>query len=617
MVLLFFPPASLFYSYNNLNAVGVAVRSKKLKRTFAHRNGLAAHGILFLIMVIFDGEKLCVSLGVGMNWRGVLALAAQYGGEVYGESYVAFPATKRVAREIAALGVWFDCSARCFLSDIKKIKLPGELYPFQTEGVRTMLSHVSENVLLADDQGLGKTVQAAVYLANEKDAFPAVVVCPASLKLNWAREIEKWCGKKCYVMSGKEPQYLSNEFLEKYPVWIINYDVLGYENKKEKKLVKQAREEARAKGIKMRKQVLDVHGWCEFLSNFAFKTVICDEVQYLGDVGAIRTRAVQKLCDGLVGSRKVFISGTPYETRTAQFYTTLHIISPKDFPEYYPFLYRYCDPKRNYFGWEFKGLSNAEELREKISRFMIRRLKDDVLTQLPPKTRSVIPLEISKKEREEYDSLETEFDAMLERGEIENKLVKFSAMKKAAFKAKKAAALRFIKEYVEANGKVVVFVYHKIAFEAVMETFGAKAVGINGQVAPNERQGIVDRFQNDEKIMVFVGQIKAAGVGLTLTSSAATVFCEFGSTAPQHEQAEDRVHRIGQCASNVFAYYLVMENSVDEDAMKTLEMRNKDIKLVMNGEEDATMFYGTDFTEATIAMYKKRRNVVEKRRRKK
>ena len=590
------------------------------------------HLVYGVFMVFYDGEFLCVQLAKVKDRKLVLKLAEksnkfEYLPEV---AIMCLSPTKNNAKAHYEAGYPFDDSAKIFITNVQKSEknqhienpcskitenstyqfksIDGkfELYPFQKEGVMTLLEN-DRNYLLADEMGLGKTPTASMYLRNKKGSLPAIVVCPASLKLNWSREIEKWCGAKTYIVEGRTPEYLTDEFVERYPVFIINYDILGMENQELKKEEERKFQEAKSKGLKYKKQIPPVIGWCDELNRHKFNTIICDEVQYIAEPETIRSRAVSQICDN--DSKKIFLSGTPYETRTSQFFTCLHILNSRVFPDRWKYLMRYCNPKKTYFGWQFNGLSNGEELHQLISKFMIRRLKKDVLTQLPPKQRIVLPLAISPKDRKLYDQVEREFDEELSNGTT-NALVKLSQLKQASFEAKKNSAIQWIKDYLDCYGKLVVFVYHKKSFDLLMETFRGKVVGINGYTDVNQRQRNVDWFQTKDNIKLFVGQIKACATGLTLTEAHSVAFLEFGSTAPQHEQAEDRIHRIGQKADSVTAYYLTLEDSIDESIMETLNQRNKDMKKVMDDQNDVDMFGNdTDFNNAILTTYKKRNNI--------
>ena len=143
-----------------------------------------------------------------------------------------------------------------------------------------------------------------------------------------------------------------------------------------------------------------------------------------------------------------------------------------------------------------------------------------------------------------------------------------------------------------------------------MNKFGKIAVGVTGKTPTKQRQLMVDKFQSDEKIKLFIGQIEAAGVGLTLTKSHATCFIEFGKTPAQHLQAEDRVDRIGQEADNIQAYYLVLPDSVDTDAMEVLNSHNSDISEVMDGKKEI-LFGSSDMSESILNKYKQRKKLIK------
>lgn len=568
-------------------------------------------------MVIFDGERFIVSLSKGKNYKAVLKI-----GKENSEHFEYFPdinsvalsATKNIARKLFELGYPFDDGAKMFLTnrpekDFKSINKKFELYPFQKEGVERMLN-MNSNILLADEMGLGKTPQASNYLHNKKDSFPVLIVSPASLKENWKKEIKTWTGKDAYIIDGKKPEKFSKEFLLKYPVLIINYDILAEENKEEKEKEMEARKRAREMKYIRRKKEIEVNGWCDELLKIGFKTIIADEVQYISGAETIRSRAMKKISFALPDSKKIFISGTPYETKTAQFYTCLHILDPDDFSNEYKYKMRYCDPIKSYWGWKFEGLSNADELHRIISKFMIRRLKKDVLKDLPPKIRSIIPMKIKPADRRIYDDADRELELAIINKE-KNALSKLEALKQSSFKAKINSMIDWIKEYLEIHEKLVVFIWHRESCEILKNEFKNTYVSITGETPVKERDVAVQKFQNDSKIKLFIGQIKSAGVGLTLTKSSAVAFLEFGTTAPGMEQAEDRVHRIGQKADSVLAYYLVMENSIDEQIMEVLNRRNKDLKKVMNNE-DEDLFEPKkelEFSQLILNEYKKKKQI--------
>ena len=356
--------------------------------------------------------------------------------------------------------------------------------------------------------------------------------------------------------------------------------------------------------------IVKVDGWCDELIKFDFKTIIGDEIQYISGIDTTRTRAMNQICNALDESKKIFISGTPYETKTAQFYPALHLLYKKYFCDEYKFKFRYCGPEKTRFGWKFDGLSNAEELHNIISKFMIRRLKKDVLKDLPPKIRSVVPMKIKPSDRKIYDQCDQELEQSIINKQ-KNALSKLEALKQASFKAKINSMIQWIKDYLEVNEKLVVFIWHRESCDILEKEFKDICVSINGDIPSKKREAIKEQFQNDPKVRLFIGQIKSAGVGLTLTKSRAVAFLEFGNTAPGMEQAEDRVHRIGQKADSVLAYYLIMENSVDESIMEVLNRRNKDLKMVLNNEDEDLFSEEKqqEFSKLVLNEYKKKKKI--------
>lgn len=530
----------------------------------------------------------------------------------------------KLNNDISNLMLLDDASAHSKLHGYEKYKNFGFVNPkyekvvsVESVGVRHVydIKVLNHNNFMANHilvHNCGKTVQVAVYLREKAHSYPALIICPASLKLNWHRELKKWCDIDAYIVWGKQSNYFDEELLNKHKAIIINYDILGTEDKEEKAKEMERRRKAKEAGIPVRKKYLSVHGWCDILSNLPFSTIICDEVQFIAESETIRARGVSQICKALPKAKKIFVSGTPYETKTSQFYTALSLLDPKQFNNRYKFLMRYCNPVKTFFGWKFEGASNTDELRDKISNIMIRRLKEDVLKELPPKMRSVIPLHVSEKEWLEYEKIDKEFELDIKSGKKKKaeQIGHIAHLKKGAYKAKENAVIEWVNEYLSSNDKLVLFVWHTDSFDRMITEFKNKygAVGINGSTPSTERQAIVDSFQKDPKVRLFVGQIQACGAGITLTASNATAFAEFGRSWVQHEQAEDRVSRIGQKADSILAYYLILPYSIEEDIMSTLERRNKDMKLVLDGIEQDKLFE-SDMNEDILNTYKKRKNI--------
>jgi SWI/SNF-related matrix-associated actin-dependent regulator 1 of chromatin subfamily A len=562
-------------------------------------------------MVRYDGTNFVVDLKRKTDLDNIqrmdLKMDIDYTNIVVDQTVTIKP-TKNRAEKLNALGFEFHHSAEKFLKSPKiKDENFNKLFPFQQEGVIRMLKQ-NGNILLADEQGLGKTPQASMFLRLKSESLPALIISPASLKYNWRKEVKKWCGVDSMILSGKTPEKILKSDLKKYPVCIINYDILGSENPEDKKREKRRKELCEKVGEKYKKKLPAVIGWVDELIAKGFKTLICDECQCLGELSTIRTRAVHKLAESLPECTKIMISGTPYETKTLQFFPILKVVNPEQFNNEWQFKFRYCDPVRNRFGWEFKGLSNGHELHEKISKFMIRRLKCNVLKDLPPKIRSVIPMEISKDGILRYQRVERELDELILKKE-KNALSKIAELKQVAVEVKKESAIRFIKDYLEANDKVIVFIWHKKIYDFLMDEFRGIAVGIVGDTKAEMRAKAEEEFQNNPKIKLFVGNIESAGVGLTLTASSSVVFLEFGMTAPSMVQAEDRVHRIGQKSDSVLAQYLIFENSIESDVMSVFNDRFANLTEVLDDNKQTMFEVEEKLNKEILARYKKRKKL--------
>ncbi|MBP5422569.1 MAG: DEAD/DEAH box helicase [Paludibacteraceae bacterium] len=563
--------------------------------------------------IIWDGEKIVVSVSKPNAFQ-VHELAEKYGGEYLPDIYMySFDRNLSLIEELGKLpNMGMDESFRPLyklMMEVKKKKekemtdlgLPENFYPFQKEAVRDML-HKNGNILLASDPGCGKTAMSIMYLKNAPNAYPALIITPASLKKTWEVEFNKWNpGLKIVIIEGRT-SYNDRRVMEKVKnadVVIINYDILGIDDKEAVKREKQRIAEAKEKGWKYRKAFIPVGGWVtEFNDQIHFNTIVCDECQYIESSQAVRTRAVIQACKD-IRTKKLFLSGTPFETKVRQFYNACHILCPQEFPSESQFLFTFCDPKQTYFGWKFDGVSNLEELRRKLSFFMIRHKKEDVLSQLPQKVKIPIYFEMDKTYREKYDEMEEQLASM----EGLHQFTKLAEMKKVLAEIKGKVVVQYLKDLLEVEEKIVVFTQHTMMWDLIMDSFKGMAVGINGGVEANKRQKAVDKFQNDDKVRVFVGQVQAASTGLTLTAAHTLVFTEWANTAAQLEQASDRIHRIGQKADQVTIYYMIVKDTIDEDPLATLSAHYADVQAVMNGEENSQM---VDYDKMMIAKVKER-----------
>lgn len=422
-----------------------------------------------------------------------------------------------------------------------------ELRHFQEEGIG-FLEKTQGRGLLGFDMGLGKTITALAWLWLHKEARPAVIVCPSSLKFNWFEEIKMTLpSSKVYVCSGRKPKLEALNF----EIVIINYDILS--------------------------------GWYNFLSSWHPGVVIADESHMCKELKTNRTEALQSLCMGV--KHFIALSGTPLINKPYELFPVLNIIDNRKFPKFWAFAHKYCGMKRTRFGWDYRGASNLEELNGVLDSYMLRRTKDEVLSELPAKVKTVLPVELRGGE---YAKKEKEFKAWLtnlqEKLNHAMLLSKIEYLKQAAMVNKMDSVFEWLDSFLATGQKVVVFGWHKDCLDLLEERYGKVAVRIDGSTPTNKRGDLVKRFQEEGEVKMFIGNIKAAGVGLTLTAASTVVFLELGWTPGEMIQAEDRCHRIGQ-KECVNIYYLIGKDTVEDKIMRLLDEKMKIISKVIDGKE--------------------------------
>ena len=473
------------------------------------------------------------------------------------------------------------------------IMIPGlqkGLYGFQSEGV-IFIDARKGNSIIADQMGTGKTVQALAYLQLHPELRPAVVVVPASVKLNWAREAEKWMTDPAVkVLSGKTPYKLnpSNPY-----IYIINYDILRNETEMKPKIDKKTGltviNPATGKP-KMEKVEIRNTGWGDFLSKISPRIMIVDECQFIKNKKALQTKAVLRV--GKTAGRVIGLSGTPIVNRPVEFYNIIDLVKPNLIGSFWDYARTYCGATHNGFGWDFGGATNMKKLHQILSStIMIRRKKSEVLKDLPAKTRTVVPLEIDN--RADYqkaandiigwieDNVGEDAAAKAKHAEI---LVQFEKLKQLAVKGKMKMAIQWIKDFIDTGEKLVVFATHKIVIDELMKKFGNIAVKIDGSTLVKKRLAIIDQFQEDPNTKLFVGNMKAAGAGITLTAAFNAVILELGWTPGEHDQAEDRIHRIGQeNAANI--WYLIADDTIENEIATLLDDKRKVLTAILDGED--------------------------------
>jgi len=525
-----------------------------------------------------DRNKKIVTIAVNENGERVLKIAFPYDGvllkivrDIPGRKY--HPESKCWSAPLNVISIKALMDADFMVEDkvmnfLKESKvqtkqielkgipgLKGKLYPFQNKGVAFVEANKGR-ALIADEMGLGKTIQALAWLQLHEEKRPVIIVVPASLKLNWEREALAWLpNPRTELLSGTLPWIPTGDIL------IINYDIL--------------------------------HKWLYILKNIKPQVLITDECHYYKNNGANRTKAIKMLGKGI--PHVIALSGTPIVNRPIEVYNAIHLINPDLFPNFWNYTHRYCNAVYNGFGWDFNGASNTEELHQRlVDTVMIRRLKKDVLPDLPKKVRSFIPMELTNTN--DYREAENNFIEFLrkrkgseaaERASNAQALVEIEILKQLAVKGKMGQAIEWIRNFIDIDSKLVVFAVHRNVIDILMETFCDVAVKVDGSVTQSNRQRAVDSFQNNDEIRLFIGNIQAAGVGITLTASSNVAFLELPWTPGAVTQAEDRCHRIGQ-QDSVNIHYLLAAGTIEERIARLLDQKRKVLDAVLDGEITTT-----------------------------
>jgi SWI/SNF-related matrix-associated actin-dependent regulator 1 of chromatin subfamily A len=484
--------------------------------------------------------------------------------------------------------VWFKEQ----IAEVKKedFSIPGlraNLYEYQKEGI-AFIDKKNGRALVGDEMGLGKTLQALGWLQLRKDiTLPAIVVCPASLKLNWAREALKFTELEPVLISGRKKTFTTFPGGNRQDLYIINYDILH-----EKRECPDCKGAKKIHGLKCKKcnGKGNVPGLDSVIKSLNIKTAIFDEVHYCKSNSTGRSIAGIELSTH--AKYVITLSGTPIVNRPIEFYNAIQMTNNKILPTWWQYTKRYCDRKHTGFGWDVSGASNTEELHQKLTRsIMIRRLKKDVLPQLPTKIRTVVPMEVNLKK---YDEIITAAKKELKDAEKKAEhLVIIEKAKQAVVELKMGMALEWIQDFLDNGQKLVVFAEHQTVINQIYTHFGSRAVRVYGGTSQKERQAAVDAFQNNPSIDLFIGS-KSAKEGLTLTAASSTCFLELWWVSGDHDQAEDRVHRIGQEADSVTAYYLLAAGTIEEDIAEMLDRKRKVVTAVLDGKdvEEESMLVG-------------------------
>ena len=425
----------------------------------------------------------------------------------------------------------------------------------QKEAIQKLVEN--KKFILADDMGLGKTT-STIIAALESGAKKVLIICPATLKINWKREIENYSEKSIYIAESKN-------FSTEADFVIINYDIIKNFHDPKKK------DES---------QVLAAN----------FDLVIIDEAHYIKNATAQRTKLINHIVKKT--DRLWLLTGTPMTSRPIDYFNLLSLIDSPVAKNWMAYAIRYCQGYQFNVGgrkvWNVTGASNLEELRDRTLGLTLRRLKENVL-DLPDKIITPVYLRLKSKE---YENVMGEYYDWYDKNPEESKslTVQFSKLTKVRqiiADEKIAQTIELAENILEQDKKVIIFCNFTDSLNKICEHFGKTAVKVDGSMSKPERQLSVDRFQEDDKVKVFVGNIKAAGVGLTLTAAEAVIMNDLSFLPSDHSQAEDRAYRYGQ-KNNVLVYYPIFENTIEGIIYDILANKKQVISTVLGDNQNTS-----------------------------
>jgi SWI/SNF-related matrix-associated actin-dependent regulator of chromatin subfamily A-like protein 1 len=452
----------------------------------------------------------------------------------------------------------------------KMDKLGRKPYAHQETGIKFLLSR--DGCILADDMGLGKTFMATVA-ALESGAKKILIVCPSSLKINWEREINCFDPNTSIISSSN---WNPNKFT------IINYEILkNFHTPKDKRT-----KEDEAANLVMNQ-----------LKDYGFDLVIVDEAHNLKNHKSVRGKIMTELAVDYGIDKVWLLTGTPVANRPMDFYNLLKLIKSPIVNNFRHYALRYCDGKTFWKRlkngkkrqiWLTDGASNLDELSQKTRNIILRRKKEDVL-DMPEKTISTIYHELTAGETLDYENLWEEYllerKAKKKRGAVERDLVELGLLRQFIAKQTIKKTIEMVDNAIEQGEKVIIFTNYNDEQDELFEYYRKIGVRHNGSMNGTAKQMSVDNFQNDPNVKVFIGNIKSAGVGITLTAASTVVFNSIDWVPGNVLQAIDRAYRIGQ-VNNVSVYFNIFKDTIDERVWLSLFNKTNIIEAILNGKDD-------------------------------
>lgn len=425
------------------------------------------------------------------------------------------------------------------------------MFPYQRRGAQ-YIRKFNGLALLADEMGLGKTIQTLYWILKMSNTRPVIVVCPAFVKDVWDMEIKDNLRKIPTVLSGRKSKRIVNHG----GIIIVNYDIL--------------------------------HNWESQLMSLSPKALVIDEAHFIKERSRLRSKTVKRM--SLKIPYRIALSGTPVTNKPTDLWHILNVIRPDEYPSFPKFAWKWTRPVKKRWGWDYSRTKDIKKLHEHLKNTcMIRRTKNQVMSQLPEKTRSIVPLDIvnaSEYKKADKDFLKWLSNISKAKGEMAKKafaLTKFGYTLRLALDGKMPNVMKWIDNYLEeSDSKIVVFGHTVETLKELHKKHHKHSVLIYGGVPMKKRKPLVAKFHNDKNCRIFFGNTVACGTGINLTAASDLAFIEVPKTPAELMQAEDRIHRIGQ-KKRVVIHYLIAKNTIEHKITMWQQQRFKVFRQIMDG----------------------------------
>lgn len=447
-------------------------------------------------------------------------------------------------------------------ADIATILNGCKLMPYQVKAVE-FLQQADARALLADEQGLGKTIEClALIKLHQQTLLPAVIICPTTVKLQWMHELINKAGIKLVQVIGSSKELAAPGF----DVYITTYDLLKTEK-------------------------------CFEMIKDSIKFVVIDECQRIKNHLSGRAKAVQQICKNV--EHILPMSGTPIKNNAGEYFTVLNLIKPTVFSHYAKFIENDCDSYNNGYGYKVGGLRHPDRFHEKTKDFILRRTKAEVLPDLPALMRKFQHVEFDGKFKKAYTDKLQELDDLMYDDEMDsfNKnscmLAIMTKMREITGVAKVEICLDHVTEFLEScDRKIVIFTHHHSATNLLITKLNnwltenklAPCIHLNASLGGDERQNVAERFKIFPEYRVMIASTLAAGEGINLQFCSDAIMLERQWNPANEEQAEGRFHRFGQ-QHPVSVSYMIASETIDEYFTELVEAKRAIVASALDNKE--------------------------------